>query len=357
MPLYRDPVVQMNDRVRETVLLRWPAMLLLASLAVWMVVSVVAADETITLMSQNMERTALVYVPEKATGQDTRMFPLVLAFHGSTWNGSLMRDITGFNDLAEREGFIVAYPNGTGPGDVLSWNAEQCCSFAMAEGVDDIEFVETLIDELVQRYPVDPSRVYACGFSNGAMLVHKLGLALPARFAAIASVGGAMYGDPEPIDVPLPVLIIHGTEDSVVPYDGGWGTLAELSGKTEPGKSVQFAVDFWARSNGCQSFDRKEINRNVVVRHYGDCAGETEVFFYSLIGEEHVWPVLTRHVPDALAGNPDTDLLSLIASPGAGSEGGQPAVSWDLFESGLDASRVMWDFFRQHVRSFEEASG
>ncbi len=341
----------MNDRVRETVLPRSSATLLMALLMAWMMVAVVAADETITLMSESTERTALVFVPERATEPDAEMVPLVLAFHGSTWNASLMREITGFNDLAEREGFIVAYPNGTGPGDVLSWNAEQCCSFAMAEGVDDIAFVETLIDELVRRYPVDPGRVYACGFSNGAMLVHKLGLALPARFAAIAAVGGAMYGDPEPIDVPLPVLIIHGTGDSVVPYDGGWGTLAELSGKTEPGKSVQFAVDFWTRSNRCQELEREEINRNVVVRHYRGCDGETEVLFYSLIGEDHVWPTLARQVPDALAGNPDTDLLSLIASPGAGIDGGQPGVSWDLFESGVDASREIWDFFRQHTRS------
>ena len=356
MPSYWDPVVEMNDRVRETVLWRPFATLLMALLTAWMAGPVAAADETITLLSQSTERTALVYVPEKATMPDAGMVPLVLAFHGSTWNASLMREITGFNGLAEREGFIVVYPNGTGPGDVLSWNAEQCCSFAMAEGVDDIGFVETLIDELVRRYPVDPGRVYACGFSNGAMLVHKLGLALPARLAAIAAVGGAMYGDPEPIDVPLPVLIIHGTEDSVVPYDGGWGTLAELSGKTEPGRSVQFAVDFWTRSNRCQEFEREEINRNVVVRHYTGCDGATEVLFYSLIGEEHVWPELARQIPDALAGNPGSDLLALIASSGDGINGGQPGVSWDLFESGIDASRVIWDFFRRHARPSEEAT-
>jgi len=95
-----------------------------------------------------------------------------------------MEEVTGFSDLAEREQFIAVYPDGTGPADVRSWNAGACCSFALERGVDDVAFVDELLDRLIADYSVDPRRIYATGFLSGGMFAYTLAIERPERFAA-----------------------------------------------------------------------------------------------------------------------------------------------------------------------------
>ena len=306
-----------------------------------------AVEERLVVEVDGVIRAAWVHEPDNLAPGDR--VPLVLAFHGSAWNAEVMRRTTGFDELADTEGFIAVYPEGSGPGDVHSWNALSCCSFALEAGVDDLEFVRRLLDELVARYPVDPERVYATGFSNGGMMTHLLGTELTERFAAIAVVSGGMFGTESMPATPLPVLVIHGTGDIILPYDGGWGALRTLSGKLNPILPVTETVAFWREVNGCKSDPERSAFRNVIVRTYAGCGSGAEVIVYTLLDGDHSWPVLTQSSPDALLADPSGDLLSLLSSDGS-LGGASDAVPWDLFEIGIDASDVIWEFFRNHTR-------
>ena len=307
-----------------------------------------AVDEKVVLDIGGVVRTAWVYGPGDLSPGER--LPLVLAFHGSSWNAQVMRRTTGFDALADAEGFFVVYPEGSGPGDVHSWNALSCCSFALEAGVDDLEFVRRLLDELEVRYPVDPKRIYATGFSNGGMMTHLLGTELTERFAAIAVVAGGMFGTEPMPSVSLPVLIIHGTGDIILPYDGGWGALRTLSGKLNPILPVTETVTFWLETNGCNTEPERAAFRNVIVRTYSGCPSGADVVLYTLLDGDHSWPMLTQASPDALLADPSGDLLSLLSSDGP-LAGAADDVPWDLFETGIDASDVVWSFFQGHART------
>ena len=308
------------------------AMLLAAS-------AIARATETIELDIDGVLRTTLVHVPAN-TALDDRL-PLVLVFHGSALNGRLMEEITGFSELADREGFIVVYPNGSGPQGVLSWNAGSCCSFALEREVDDLGFIDSLLDHLIASYPVDLARIYATGFSNGGMLTHVLGIERTTRFAAIAVVSGAMFPSQTPPGDPLPVMIIHGTADAVIPYVGGWGALRTLSGKTEPAVAAADAAGFWIGNNGCdESSAETTVERNAQARRTPACSGGAEVVLVTLLEGGHAWPTIAAN-PDAFLVSDDA--VDLISSTGE-------EIPWDLFEVGIDASRTVWEFFRNHVR-------
>lgn len=289
-----------------------------------------------------MTRSAVVYVPDDEQIND--QLPLLLAFHGSSWNGRVMQQMTGFSELAEQEEFIVAYPNGSGPSNILSWNAEFCCSFALERDIDDLTFVDLLLDKLLASFPIDPSRVYATGFSNGGMFTYMLAIERPERFAAVAVVSGAMYTTQQPSDIAVPILIIHGTDDSVIPYTGGWGALRALSGKTEPAISAPAAADFWIANNSCQSSEPvTSRERTARIQSYVGCGDNSDVVFITLLEGGHDWPVIERNESDFLLTDDAVDLFTVLADDDASEE-----LPWDIFEIGLDASRTIWEFFGNH---------
>jgi polyhydroxybutyrate depolymerase len=166
-------------------------------------------------------RTYLLYVP--ASYHPGTATPLVLGFHGGGGNGRAFMHQTQLNTVAHQKGFLVAYPDGTGATQArMSWNGGGCCWDAMDNGVDDVGFTSLLIDAIGAQYTVDPSRVYATGFSNGAILAHRLGAELSDRIAAIAAVGAGVVvgGDfvPAPPTRHVPVLQFSGTTDEDFPY-------------------------------------------------------------------------------------------------------------------------------------------
>jgi len=321
-----------------------PSAALVLILLVLAVAVCAAASERIEITAEDVTRAAWVHVPE--TLEEGVSVPLVLAFHGSTWNGRMMEDVTGLDAIADRERFIVVYPDGTGPGDILSWNAGYCCSHALDQGVDDLTFVRALLDFLTDNYPIDSNRVYATGFSNGGMFTYALAIAFPDRFAAVAPVAGAMYPGQALPGIPVPILIIHGTSDAVVPYDGGWGALGPLSGRTIPMLSVRDAVDLWKSNNGCTQ-DSPVITRerDARIETYADCDGLSEVTLISVVDGRHEWPTVSANTSDFLLTD---DAAGFLTAP---SDDLTDTVDWALFESGIEASEVIWEFFSQHARS------
>src|SRR5262249_13324839 len=115
------------------------------------------------------KRRYLVHAPPAAAAG--RPLPVVLGFHGGGGRAESFRTMSRLSEVADRHGFLVVYPDGTGRwANVLTFNAGRCCGYAAEQQVDDVGFVRRLLDELPRLYPVDPRRVYATGMSNGAML-------------------------------------------------------------------------------------------------------------------------------------------------------------------------------------------
>jgi len=142
-----------------------------------------------------------------------------MVLHGAGGNAEYAQRMAGFTRKADSDGFIVAYPNGTGKlrRRQLTWNAGDCCGDAWEYGVDDVAFFPALTARLKAELKVDPLRVYAAGFDNGGMMAQRLACDLSDKVAAAASVAGALPPACRPAQ-PVSVMLIHGTADQWVPY-------------------------------------------------------------------------------------------------------------------------------------------
>lgn len=270
-----------------------------------------------TVTVNGEKRSYLLHVPTKAPGTP---MPLVLALHQFTDTPKGMESLTGFSALADEEGFLVAYPKGM----TRTWNS------GMRDAPDDVAFLEALIDDVAARQPVDPTRVYACGISAGGMMSQWLACRSD-RFAAVAALAGSLTKDAvDRITGPrnVPVFLMHGTEDPVVPYAGG-ETYAG-PGMRPVFLSAAEAGTFWGEKNGCG--DRTEIRELTpldpkdptrVVRYSPACPAALEVVRYSITGGGHTWPGHANWYPAFIVGPTSMQ---------------------------IDATREIWAFFRRHQR-------
>lgn len=240
-------------------------------------------DTTRSLIHAGIERTYILHIP---TGYDAaRPTPLVLAFHGLNLDAQEMIRISGLNRQADISGFIVVYPNGTGT--KKSWNGGHCCGEAAMDNVDDVGFVRTLIDEVAALVNLDQKRVYATGFSNGAIMVYRLACELSDRIAAVGPVSATQIQEDQEACHParsVPVIHFHGTADRLNPYDGGT-TAAGFEFV-----SVDDAIGFWVEKNACPN--PVQQTESGTIRHdvYAPCAQDTAVELYSIADGEHAWP-------------------------------------------------------------------
>lgn len=274
-------------------------------------------------------RTYLVHVPPNYNAQ--KPLPLVIVIHGAFDTAAGMEKYSTFSDLADRENFIVMYPNGMGIfGLFQHWNAGHCCGKAANDDVDDVGFIAAAIDDVRVRLQIDPDRIYMVGFSNGGMLAYRFAAERGDILAAVAplaaSIGGRPSEDapqwriPEPVK-PLSVITIHGLADDDIVYEGG---VSLHRGGTRTFWSVDESVDFWVRHNGCQpNAAETELNKgHVRVRTWGACNDDTEVVLYLIEDWGHVWPgrYFTAELEEA---DPLKD---------------------------FDAAEIIWDFFKSHTR-------
>ncbi|MCB1058479.1 MAG: alpha/beta fold hydrolase [Acidobacteria bacterium] len=276
-------------------------------------------------------RTFEVHVP--ASYDPTRPTPLVVVLHGAFNTGRGIEAKTRFSALSEREGFLVAYPDGIGfAGLFQHWNAGWCCGKALRIGLDDVGFVDRVVDRIEEVFAVDPTRVYMIGESNGGMLTYLYAAEHPERLAA-AGVSSGAYGGRRAIDeetwhvprpaVPVPLVAFHGLADDTLPFAGGAdvGSLPVLEG-----------LEFWAEANGCAAAPvTEELADGAIVHrrwtaedHDQGCA---PVELWTIAGWGHEW---------------------------AGGKPGDDRKAAALLH-GFDATRTAWDFFRRFRR--EPAQG
>lgn len=267
----------------------------------------------------NDKRSAYIHVPPNY--DPDRPTPLILAMHGATMDGIVMMGFTGLNQTSDKYGFVVVYPNGTGVGPLLTWNAG---GFTEGFGTraDDVGFVKQLLQEVGTVINVDADRVYACGMSNGAMMCYRLAAEMSNTFAAIAPVSGTMPQGEVQFTRPLSVLHFHGTLDTLVPYELNNGKTT-LFLKL---RSVEETAATCAMLDGCDSTPSKidvlskEADELKITRKtFGPGKDDTEVILITIEGGGHTWP-----------GEPPP--VKFI---------GKSAMT-------ISANEMMWEFFQKH---------
>ncbi len=184
----------------------------------------------------------------------TRAVPLVVLLHGYGATGIAQAFYFGLPNLASREGFLLAHPDGTlDDAGRRFWRASRaCCDFANAGG-DDVAYLNAVLDDVSARYRVDPDRVFLVGHSNGGFMAHRMACAASPRIAAVVSLAGATGVDddyPCAPTSPVSVLQIHGTEDATVRFTGGAFPL----GPTSAYPGARASVERWRVLSSCGAF-------------------------------------------------------------------------------------------------------
>ena len=284
---------------------------------------------THTLTSGGHERTYGVYVPTSYTGKTP--LPLVVVLHGGGGSShSTLRD-SNWQQKAEAETFLLVTPNGlardpTQPakfrGNPQTWNdgSGRFTHGDKAELIDDVAFLDAMLDEIIGKLAVDEKRVYVTGFSNGAAMTFRFGERSKRRIAAIAPVAGACWSERPRLAHPIPLCYITGDKDLLNPMNGGTITLpggtAALNATPKP--SVSECVARWSRALGEDTAlePRETLSHGVRVT-----TNRKSVTLVTIPGLGHYWPGGARNLPEAIAG---------------------PYVNV------FDATGFIWDFFARH---------
>lgn len=216
-------------------------------------------------------------------------FPLVIALHGFAGNASQMETDYKLTAKSNSAGFIIVYPEGVRSDGLLglrTWNAGGCCDYAMQHNVDDVKFIRLLIQKLTERYKINPKKIYATGMSNGAMMTYRLGCELSTQLAAIAPVSGTLITSQPCVPArAVPLLHIHSSLDTTIPYPGGYG----MANYYFP--PVDSALRVWAGINGCKTTPNLITDAPLYTQtEYDDCTNNTSTQLFLTQDGGHAWP-------------------------------------------------------------------
>ena len=217
----------------------------------------------------------------------------MVVLHGASGNAARVELRYHWDSLSDRDGFFVVYPQGVRD----QWNAA-----LDPGGVDDVTFIGALIDHLERTFPVDSSRVYVAGMSNGGAMTYRIGCALSDRIAAIAPVEAWNPGCRP--SQPVSMVAVHGLADYQVSFT-----------------SAQQAVSAWRAYDGCPVDPRVQQAGPITHSVWAPCAVGTTVELYAVAGSGHEWPG---------------------SSP--------PLAGHDPPSPDLNATQVIWQFFQRHQR-------
>ena len=271
-----------------------------------------------------LARSYFLYIPE--TYDPTSPTPLVVNLHGRLSSASSQAYTSDFNTIADREGFIVLYPNAI--------DTEWTYLYGVAPAIqhNDEEFLGTLIDDISQDLNIDANRVYVTGLSNGGFMVGRLACTMRDRFAAFAAVAATAQPN---IDIicedadsdPAPIMYIHGTADTIVPAQGLKYASEDGGEPYYVSLPMQTTMAWWAFHNGCDnSFEIENLpivdpETETRIARINNCPEDAPAILYVVIGGGHVWHGTHEEEYDFLGQN----------------------------SQDFNASEEIWTFFSQHT--------
>ena len=234
---------------------------------------------------QGLVRDFIVYIPESYTHESSSS--ILFAFHGFGGSNNQIMYSSDFNSIAERENFIVVYPQGSSFFGFPHWNVG---GWTNSSTTDDVSLIDFLIELISQDYNLNQGRIYATGMSNGGFFSFLLGCQMSNKFAAVASVTGSMttetFNECNP-GRELPILQIHGTDDSIVTYNGN-SSIGSIA--------IPEVLTYWSSNNYCNDVETTQLNDSNPNDDFsierllfdGGINGSV-VDHYKVNGGEHVW--------------------------------------------------------------------
>lgn len=274
---------------------------------------------------QGIARSYYVHLPDNAI--PSAPLPVLFVLHGGDGaDAGMMAAGTGYNKISDREKFIAVYPYGVEG----QWNDGRGKTFRKRNnaGVNDVGFIGEVMDRIVEEFPVDANRIYVMGASNGGMMALRLGIELGGRTAAIAAVIANLpvkLASARPVR-PLPILIMNGTKDPLIPWEGG--ELKLFGRHFGYLLSTEETVAFWVKANGLTEKPHTEMLPDKVVRDrctvevttYRQEGKKQPVVLYAIQGGGHQLPGSRTFLRYLLLGNKCMD---------------------------INGAEVIWDFLKQ----------
>ena len=268
-----------------------------------------------SIVHQSFQRKFTIHKPTGFT--NTVPVPLVVFLHGGGGNMTSAQGFTNLNTVSNANGFLAVYPQGYGvvPSGGYVW-ADGRGSFADIAGVDDIGFINKLLDTIIANYNINTNKIYISGFSNGGFMTQRLACQLNQRFAAMASLGCTMdaisFAGCNPRR-PIPMLFMLGTADPRVPFNGGQltGTISNV-----PVVGINTLVDFWKNNNQCLTtnlpLNLPDVvltdNSTVTLYKFTNCSCNSNISFYKINGGGHTWPGVSIPSYEITAGSTNLDI-------------------------------------------------
>lgn len=272
------------------------------------------AQEYDTLTWDGRERYYLVHQPSNY--DNIKPVPLVIALHGGFGSGSQLEGQSQLSVKADQEGFMVVYPDGfKNILGIRTWNGGQCCGSSVTNNIDDVGFINTLIDTLTKHYSIDQEMIFATGMSNGAFMSYRLACELSHRIKAIAPVSGSMNTSPCSPQNRVPVIHFHSYQDGSIPYNGGVGS--GVSDHYNP--PLDSVFEAWSVHNGCKGADTIVNNGQYLHTKWSNCTCGTKNELYITHDGGHSW------------------------------HGGQETGTGDPVSTHINANDLMWDFFGENT--------
>ncbi|MBN1411293.1 MAG: hypothetical protein JW969_10660 [Spirochaetales bacterium] len=288
-------------------------------------------NTTSIITIDNLKREYVIHIPsEYDSGTPV---PLVIMLHGGGGTAANAMKETGWTDKADKENFIVAFPEGTRryprrkarfSTNPQTWNdgSKRENIGAVRKNVNDVAFISALMDDVIKNYSIDKQRIYVTGFSNGASMTFRIGRELSDRIAAIAPVAGCDWLDSPEIKSPLSILYLTGTEDPLNPIEGGEIKI----GKADYGNKipVKDTIHKWVVMLECPEKAEEIYNQNGVTGiAYRPGIKNCEVRFYTVEGMGHAWAGGKNFLPESIIGKTSDK---------------------------INATDLIWKFFRNHLK-------
>ena len=253
----------------------------------------------------NIQRQYIVHLP--LNYNISKNYPLLVALHGGTGNAKQFESQSGFDNVADQNGFIVVYPDGLGLFEFSFhiWNSGYITP-SLDNGVNDVNFLHALIFHLESTYPLNTSRIYMTGHSNGAMMTYRMASEYPQLFAGVASVAGSIGGKETPdsplYTIPGPngsvnIIEIHGLQDTNVLYNGGYSQTGYNAGQRYD-DSVNQTISFWMTNNNCSTSPtiQNSTDNTISLKSYTGGVNNTRVELVTVTNQNHFWENLNSEV-------------------------------------------------------------